>query len=126
MATAMMAGKQVEVATVKIKGKDYVTVAERVRLAHELGGYSMESSEVFQLGDTGRYFARVVIRVGDATYTGTAEAKLNARPGSADGDSPIECAETSALGRALGFAGIGVLDGIASANEVYRNVAQAA
>lgn len=112
------------VRTVSIKGRAYVDVAERVRLVHAAGGYSMLGSRCFQLGDTGRWYVQVRIRIGESEYRGTAEIKLTARAGTADGDSPLECAETSALGRALGFAGIGVLDSIASANEVVRNVQQ--
>lgn len=44
--------------------------------------------------------------------------KLNARPGSADATDPWACAETSAIGRALGFANMGVVESIASADEV--------
>jgi hypothetical protein len=112
------------VRTVSIRGKAYVEVAERVRLAHAAGGYTMLPTEQFTLGDTGRWWVRVTIRVGEQEYRGTAEIKLSARSGTADGDSPYECAETSALGRALGFAGVGLLDSIASANEIARNQAQ--
>lgn len=108
------------VRVVNIRGKAYVDVAERVRLAHSQGGFTMQSSEVFELA--GRAFCRVTILYRTERYIGTAEVKLNAKPGTADHDAPLECAETSALGRALGFAGIGVLDGgsIASANELER------
>ncbi len=34
--------------------------------------------------------------------------------------SPYEVAETSAIGRALGFAGFGIADGIASADEMVK------
>ena len=106
--------------SVKVRGKDYVTVAERVAEAHAAGGYAMLSGGVCPLGDTGRLFYRVEIRVGDRRYIGSSEVKLNAKPGTPDGDSPLECAETSALGRALGFAGFGVVEGIASADELRR------
>lgn len=109
------------VRTVTIKGRPYVDVAERVRLAHaDHAGYTMLLTEQFTVGDTGRWWVRVTIAVGEQQFIGTAEIKFSARPGTADGDSPFECAETSALGRALGFAGIGLLDSIASANEVAR------
>lgn len=110
--------------TITIHGKAYVDVAERVRLAHADGGYTILASDTFELGNTGRYFCRVTLAVGNAQYIGTAEIKLSAKPGTADGDSPLECAETSALGRALGFAGFGLVGSIASANEVARNLAQ--
>lgn len=113
------------VRTVTIKGKPYVDVAERVRLAHAASGYSILNVEHFTLGDTGKWWCRAIILVGESEYRGTAEIKLTARAGTADGDSPYECAETSAIGRALGFAGVGLLDSIASAQEVARNVQQA-
>ena len=36
------------------------------------------------------------------------------------GDVALEIAETSAIGRALGFADIGLIDGIASADEMRK------
>jgi len=113
-------GQQVK--TVKIQGQDYVTVAERSRVAHEIGleldiGYCIVDERWFEMA--GRWFITVTIRVNDQPFQGTAEVKFNATKG-ADKDAPAECAETSAVGRALGFAGIGALDSIASADEVLR------
>lgn len=115
------------VATVKMQGgKDYVTVAERSRFAHEtfgegdMFGYDIIAREFITLGD--RYFMSVTIQIQGHTYVGTSEIRLNnAPPKSADEKAPMECAETSAVGRALGFAGIGVLDSIASADEIQRS-----
>lgn len=126
MATALSNGQTVNIVT--IKGRPYVTVAERVRLAHAAtdGGYSMLASEIVTLAAApDRAWVRVTILVDGQQYIGTSEVKLTAKPGTADGDSPLECAETSALGRALGFAGIGLLDSIASAEEVARNLPRA-
>lgn len=106
--------------SVNIHGKRYTTVSERVTAAHAAGGFAMLSSQVLPLGDTGRLYCRVEIRIGDRRYIGSAEVKLNAKPGTADGDAPLECAETSALGRALGFAGYGSDEAIASADELRR------
>jgi hypothetical protein len=108
--------------TVMIRGRQYTTVAGRVAEAHASGGYSMLSSTHFAIGD--RYFVQVEIAVGEQHFIGTSEVKFSANPGTADGDSPYECAETSALGRALGFAGFGSADSIASANEIARNQAR--
>ncbi len=105
---------------VTIRGKQYVTVAERVAAAHEAGGYAILSTEVLPLGDGGRLYVKVQLEYAQRRYIGMAEVKLGARAGTPDGDNPLECAETSALGRALGFAGLGVVDGIASADELLR------
>jgi hypothetical protein len=66
---------------------------------------------------------RLYIEVKGKQYIGDAEIKINAKPGTADGDSPISCAQTSALGRALGFAGYGSLESIAT-DEIHRNQEQ--
>lgn len=110
------------VTPISVKGKPYIQVVGRVTLAHEDAGFSMLSSEVVEVAD--RYFVRVTIVVKDKQYIGTSEVKFGAKPGTADGDSPMECAETSALGRALGYAGYGSVESIASADEVMRNEQQ--
>jgi hypothetical protein len=109
--------RQGEATTIKVSGKDYITVAERVRLVTDGAGYSIVDADIFPLLE--RWFYRVRIKIEDRTYIGTAEIKFGARSG-ADASAPVECAETSAIGRALAFAGIGVVDGIASADEVAR------
>jgi hypothetical protein len=105
------------VKTIDIKGKSYTPVAERVRLVHETReSFEIVESTPIQAGEC--WLWRAVIRVNDRQYVGTAMVKLNARPGSADATDPWACAETSAIGRALGFANMGVVEGIASADEV--------
>ncbi len=113
----MSGGEAVD--ALSIKGKPYIDVATRVKLAvAREGGYEILDSEIVPLGETGRLAVRVRVRVGDKLYVGTSEVKLNAPNGTADHDAPVECAETSAVGRALGFANIGVIDSIASADEM--------
>ena len=90
---------------VQIKGKKYWTVDERIAMARKDEGFSMSSSELTECN--GRYFCKVTIVVKEQIFIGTSEVKFGASPQSADGASPVECAETSALGRALGFAGYG-------------------
>ncbi len=106
--------------TIQIHGKDYVTVAERVAMVHESGkAFEIVASEPLQVGD--RWLWRVILKIDEKQYIGTAEAKVsNARGGSPDASNPFECAETSALGRALGFAGFGAIESIASADEIVR------
>lgn len=108
------------VKTISYKGKPYVEVAERVRQVHSQDiEFQVLESEPLEI--VGRVIWRVTISVAGKIYKGSAEAKLtNAVPRSADDTNPFECAETSALGRALAFAGLGTVDGIASYDEIAR------
>jgi len=112
----------VDVTPIRLGKNEYITVADRSRVAHETTdehkmGYQIIDERFFDL--KGRYFVTVTIQVDDKRFMGTSEIRFDATSG-ADKTSPIECAETSAVGRALGFAGFGVLDGIASYDEVKR------
>lgn len=105
---------------VEIHGKQYVTVAERIKEMHDAGGEMVVSTEVVRDTDTSISIkATVTCKAG--TFSGHATSRYEA--GGIEGQSPLEVAETSAIGRALGFAGYGVVEGIASADEVV--VAQA-
>jgi hypothetical protein len=103
-----------------LHGKHYVEVAERIRIVHQVED-DFEQIETIHFKIEDRWFIRCVIRVAGKQYIGTAEIKFNAPKNTPDGSSPIECAETSALGRALAFAGLGTVDSIASYDEVARN-----
>jgi len=105
--------------SIKLHGKEYIEVKDRVAEAHAEESFSMLKEESFELG--GRAYVQVTIEVKGHMYIGTAEIKFNANPKTPDGMSPYECGETSALGRALGFAGYGAVESIASADEVVRN-----
>lgn len=102
--------------------KEYKTVAERVLAAHADEGYSMLSEETFEIG--GREYVRITIEAKGKHYIGSAEIHWQADPNMPEGKSPFETAETSALGRALGFASYGVIDSIASAEEVVSAVSR--
>lgn len=99
-------------------GAKYVTVAQRSQEAHHAfgfePGYTMISSKPMMIGD-GHYW-QVVIKVNGRRFIGTASINFGGR--GADQTNPVENAETSALGRALGFAGFGSIDSIASAEEI--------
>ncbi|SRR6266568_195505 len=105
--------------TIVMHGKNYVEVCERVRLVHDQKReFEVLESSPLMVGD--RCLWRMVIKVDGRLYTGNAEVKLNARAGTPDATNPFECGETSALGRALAFAGFGSVESIASFDEVYR------
>lgn len=100
---------------VNIKGKQYVTVAERIVAAHDAGVESI-ITEMLHYADSGIVF-RATVRLKDGR-TFTAHAEQSSSDAGIAGQSPLEVAETSAVGRALGFAGFGSADSIASADEV--------
>lgn len=103
---------------VNIHGKQYITVAERVAEAHKEKTLSI-TTEVLPNG--GGIVVKATVTTVKGTFTGISAAnpdktieKLN----------PYEVAETSAVGRALGFAGYGIVEGIASADEMVKAKAQ--
>jgi hypothetical protein len=107
------------ITVVPISGKDYVPVAERLRLLHEAKkDLEIVESAPLQVGD--RWVWRVVCLIDGKRYCGSAEVHLNAKPGSADATDPFAVAETSAVGRCLGFAGWGSVESICSADELLR------
>jgi len=108
-----------KVLTVKVKGGAwYPMVDERIRLAHELGGLTFLEPAVYSLDTVGRggviiqrWFYRAGLIYQGRTYYGTAEIDwaVPVSESAAEADNPLECAETSAIGRALSNANVGVL-----------------
>ena len=105
--------------TTNIKGKKYVEVNERVkafRTLSEYKGWSLTSEIVHLTDDSGVIKANVTDADGSVCSTGLAqEDKSSSR---INQTSYVENCETSAVGRALGFMGIGIDTSIATADEV--------
>lgn len=101
---------------VTIHGKEYMTVARRVEMAHEEKVLESVETEVLS-HDPVVIKARITVK--GKVFTGiSAVNPANAR--TIEKENPYEVAETSAVGRALGFAGFGVIESVASADEVVR------
>jgi hypothetical protein len=115
----MAARQAVRAQTVDLRGKKYVMVAGRVLIAHDDNpdGLSITGDIVFEDDKLIRFKATVLTRKG--TFNGYAESDKIKGEG-VEKQSPLEVAETSAVGRALGFAGYAVEDGIASAEEMQE------
>lgn len=113
--------------TINIKGKEYVPVVERVKEFHKLHPCGSIETEVTQSeNESRRVSVKATVKIpvinGEEisswkTYTGHSQAVYGA---GMMGDVALEIAETSAVGRALGFANIGLLEGIASADEIRK------
>ena len=111
-----------EITRTDINGKPYAEVKERVRGFRKLYPDGFIVTEI--VSDDGE---RVVIKAecgfyderGEARILGTGIASEKANSSFINKTSHYENCETSAVGRALGFFGIGI-DAIASAEELYN------
>src|SRR3990167_1023976 len=125
--------------TINIKGKEYTPVVERVKEFHRLHPLGQITTEIVNCGES-RVAVKAIVKIptvakittqdkddnelqkkidlASQTFTGHSQAEWGK---GMMGDVALEIAETSAIGRALGFANIGLIDGIASADEMRKN-----
>jgi len=96
----------------------YVTVAERVQLANQKQMEVLESRITMVQEKWG--YTQVTISLDGKKYIGTASFRLDLTGQRAQATCPLEDAETSALGRAIAFAGISSSRGIASLEEIQE------
>lgn len=123
--------------TINIKGKEYVPVVERVKEFHKEYPAGQIITEIIS-NEQNRIIVKAIVKVpiikkefiglyagedkfddkyGYNTFTGHSQSEWGK---GMMGDVALEVAETSAVGRALGFAGIGIDTGIASADEMRK------
>lgn len=104
--------------TINIKGKEYVPVVERVKEFHKIHPKASILTVVTS-NDEKRVTVQATIKLDDGrSFTGHSQAEWGK---GMMGGVALEVAETSAIGRALGFCNIGLIDSIASADEVRKN-----
>lgn len=107
--------------TVNIKGKQYVMVNERVRAFREepkFKGFTIETTIHELTPDTCTMCARILNAEGRVVSTGWAREVRTDKNSMVNSTSYVENCETSAVGRALGYLGIGIDDAICSAEEL--------
>lgn len=103
--------------TIPVKGKDYVQVNERVKAFRSVcPGGVIETEMVYYEG--GRVMFKATVKDQDDRILATGYAEEKEGSTMINKTSFIENCETSAVGRALGFAGIGIDGSMASAEEV--------
>jgi homoserine trans-succinylase len=117
-----------EMEMLKLGTKNYAQVNQRIkayRKVYPTGKITTEIQEVTE--DYARVRAVVTDEEDNIIATGTATEKLtgDTRKDNVNLTSMIENCETSAVGRALGFAGFGVDTAIASAEDIEKSKANA-
>lgn len=110
--------------SIKIKGKDYICVNERVKYFRDnFDGWSLES-EIVSLSETSCVIQAIIKdENGRVRATGYAQEDRDNKLSLVNKTSFVENCETSAWGRALGNLGIGIETSIASAEEVVNAMA---
>ena len=111
-----------ELKTMKIKDKDYVTVAERVRAFRELHPDWSILTDILS-NENNICLMQATIKDVEGRILATGHAYEKEGSSFINAGSYIENAETSAVGRALGILGIGITNSIAGAEEIQNAVA---
>jgi hypothetical protein len=110
--------------SIKIHGKDYVLVNERVQEFHKLYPNGSIRTDLVEFGDRFIVKAEVCPDVNDRMRIFTGYAYETVGSSQINKTSALENCETSAVGRALGMLGIGIDGSIASAEEVQNAIHQ--
>jgi archaellum component FlaF (FlaF/FlaG flagellin family) len=102
--------------TIKIKGKEYVQVNERIKVFRTKYENGSIQTEILEHNGRAIIIKATVIVNGNVVATGIAREKDG--DGNVNMTSYVENCETSAIGRALGCFGIGIDASVASYEEV--------
>lgn len=118
----MATDKSLENKAIDIKGKKYVLVSDRILYFNEQ--YPSGKIETILLSEPGadmvlmKSIVTPDVDVPSRYFTGFSQAKWG--DGYINKTSAIENCETSAIGRALAMMGIGVIDSVASVDEINK------
>lgn len=111
---------------IKIQGKEYVLVADRVVAFNQMYPEGYISTDLLSPPEADMVVIKATVTPDvekpERKFTGYSQAKWGA--GLVNRTSALENAETSAVGRALAMMGIGVVDTMASADEINKAHAQ--
>lgn len=108
--------------TINIKGKEYVMVKDRILKFNEDFPNGCIQTEIITPFDSTRVIVRAIVTPdvenGQRQFVDYSQAVIG--EGLVNTTSALENASTSAVGRALAYMGIGVLEGVASADEIVK------
>lgn len=104
---------------IDFKGKKYVLVADRVVYFNETYPEGSITTDLISTPDAETVIIKATVKPNDKQiFTGYSQATWG--EGYINKTSALENAETSAVGRALAFMGIGVIESIASIDEINK------
>lgn len=109
-----------EMPTINIHGKEYVLVKDRVLAFNEKYPNGSIETHLAYDGEMVRCRAVVIPDVANMNRRFTGHSEEDRSSSAINKTSATENAETSAIGRALAAMGIGVLDSIASVDEMNK------
>jgi len=118
----MTEDKQLADKAINLKGKQYVQVVDRIIYFNETYKNGCIRTRLLSHPEQTHYVVEAKV-IPDTTaperyFSGLSQAKLG-DPG-ANREAALENAETSAVGRALAMMGIGVIDSVASSDEMAK------
>jgi len=104
---------------IDIKGKKYVLVADRILAFNEEYPEGSITTELLSETTSEHIIIKATVTIGqDQKFTGHSQATVG--EGMVNKTAALENCETSAVGRALAMLGIGVLESVASADEMVK------
>src|SRR3990167_1166260 len=111
--------KTLEDKAIDFKGKKYVLVSDRVIFFNERYPEGSITTELVSTPEADTVIIKATIKPNEKQiFTGYSQATWG--EGYINKTSALENAETSAVGRALAFMGIGVIESIASIDEINK------
>ncbi len=119
--------KDLKTKAIKIKVKDYVQVKDRLTYFNETYPNGSITTDLISSPDSGMVVIKAYVLPDVAKperrFTGYSQARWNDKSSIVNASAAMENAETSAVGRALAMMGIGIIDSVASADEMRKAVA---
>lgn len=114
--------KTLEDKAIDFKGKKYVLVADRIKYFNDTYTNGSITTEMISSSDAERVVFKATVtpdtKEPSRIYTGYSQAKWG--EGYINKTAALENCETSAVGRALAMMGIGVIDSVASLDEINK------